>query len=370
MPFVLLEAPGPAAPRVRGRRWRTRRAPCESCGRDRQPQPRRGDARRQPRSARAPRTRPTTATVTLAELERRISECRRVARARARGSSRPTTRATSSSTSTASRASPMRLVLNPGSWTHYAWAIHDALELAGAARGRGPPLRRRRRASSGADTRCSASLCIGRVAGQGPEGYRDALGSSGTSSSPAMSDGVEHGRPGSTAWPESRASTRCSSPTLRQRPLSHRLHRQQRPRRSSARRRGSFVTDFRYVEQAAEEVRRVLRAPPGAPQDLLDGGAGCAARRSGRGSGFEDRPRVGATTRAARASLLDERVELVGRRAAWSRSCARSRSPGEVERDPARRPRSPTRRSSALLAERARRTHRARGRAGARHAHA
>ncbi len=35
------------------------------------------------------------------------------------------------------------ILLNPGAWTHYAWAIRDALEIAGAAGARDPPLRRR-----------------------------------------------------------------------------------------------------------------------------------------------------------------------------------------------------------------------------------
>ena len=34
-------------------------------------------------------------------------------------------------------------ILNPGSWTHYSWAIRDALEFTGAPRRRGPHLRRR-----------------------------------------------------------------------------------------------------------------------------------------------------------------------------------------------------------------------------------
>ena len=33
-------------------------------------------------------------------------------------------------------------IVNPGAWTHYSWAIRDALELTGHPRRRGPPLRR------------------------------------------------------------------------------------------------------------------------------------------------------------------------------------------------------------------------------------
>jgi 3-dehydroquinate dehydratase-2 len=66
------------------------------------------------------------------------------------------------------------VVLNPGAWTHYSYAIRDALELAEL-----PAIevhlsdvdRReewRRRSVIG-------ELCIARVAGKGPSGYRDAL---------------------------------------------------------------------------------------------------------------------------------------------------------------------------------------------------
>jgi 3-dehydroquinate dehydratase-2 len=66
------------------------------------------------------------------------------------------------------------LVLNPGAWTHYSYAIRDALELTGLpavevhlsdvdAR---EPWRRQS---------VIRELCIARVSGKGPDGYRDAL---------------------------------------------------------------------------------------------------------------------------------------------------------------------------------------------------
>ncbi len=66
------------------------------------------------------------------------------------------------------------IVINPGAWTHYSYAIRDALDLA-----RLPaievhlsdiehrePFRRHS---------VLADLCAGRVLGQGPDGYREAL---------------------------------------------------------------------------------------------------------------------------------------------------------------------------------------------------
>jgi 3-dehydroquinate dehydratase II len=66
------------------------------------------------------------------------------------------------------------IVLNPGAWTHYSYAIHDALELAklpavevhlSNVEAREPW----RRQSVIAD------LCVARVSGKGPDGYREAL---------------------------------------------------------------------------------------------------------------------------------------------------------------------------------------------------
>jgi 3-dehydroquinate dehydratase-2 len=66
------------------------------------------------------------------------------------------------------------ILLNPGSWTHYAWAIHDALEIAGL-----PALEIHlsdvehrepwRRFS------VIGELCFATISGRGPDGYRDAL---------------------------------------------------------------------------------------------------------------------------------------------------------------------------------------------------
>jgi 3-dehydroquinate dehydratase II len=66
------------------------------------------------------------------------------------------------------------LLLNPGAWTHYSYAIRDALEMAGtpAVEVHLSDIESReewRRRSVISD------LVVGRVSGRGPEGYRDAL---------------------------------------------------------------------------------------------------------------------------------------------------------------------------------------------------
>ena len=66
------------------------------------------------------------------------------------------------------------VLLNPGAWTHYSWAIRDALEIAALPAVEvhlSDPDRREewRRVSVIRD------LCVATVAGQGVEGYRTAL---------------------------------------------------------------------------------------------------------------------------------------------------------------------------------------------------
>jgi len=66
------------------------------------------------------------------------------------------------------------IVLNPGAWTHYSYAIRDALELTGL-----PAVEVH---LSDVDARESfrhesviRDLCVARVAGRGRDGYREAL---------------------------------------------------------------------------------------------------------------------------------------------------------------------------------------------------
>ncbi len=66
------------------------------------------------------------------------------------------------------------LILNPGAWTHYSYAIRDALEVAGL-----PAVEVHLSAVDEREqwrrTSVIADLCVGRVQGRGVEGYRDAL---------------------------------------------------------------------------------------------------------------------------------------------------------------------------------------------------
>ncbi|MGA2471083.1 MAG: type II 3-dehydroquinate dehydratase [Solirubrobacteraceae bacterium] len=66
------------------------------------------------------------------------------------------------------------LLLNPGAWTHYSWAIHDALEIAGL-----PAIEVHLSNVDGREEWRRVSvvreLCVACVSGQGVEGYREAL---------------------------------------------------------------------------------------------------------------------------------------------------------------------------------------------------
>jgi 3-dehydroquinate dehydratase II len=66
------------------------------------------------------------------------------------------------------------LILNPGAWTHYSWAIRDALEVTGL-----PAVEVHLSAVDEREEwrRLSVirDICIGTVQGKGAEGYREAL---------------------------------------------------------------------------------------------------------------------------------------------------------------------------------------------------
>jgi len=66
------------------------------------------------------------------------------------------------------------VVLNPGAWTHYAWAIHDAL-LAAVLPAFEVHLSDVKAREPWRRLSVIETLCVGSVAGKGPEGYRLAL---------------------------------------------------------------------------------------------------------------------------------------------------------------------------------------------------
>jgi 3-dehydroquinate dehydratase-2 len=66
------------------------------------------------------------------------------------------------------------ILINPGAWTHYAWSLRDALEIAGlpAVEIHLSDVQRRepwRRVS------VISELCIASISGRGADGYSDAL---------------------------------------------------------------------------------------------------------------------------------------------------------------------------------------------------
>ncbi len=66
------------------------------------------------------------------------------------------------------------LILNPGAWTHYSWAIRDALEIAGL-----PAVEVHLSDVASREEWRSVSvireLCFATIAGKGVDGYREAL---------------------------------------------------------------------------------------------------------------------------------------------------------------------------------------------------
>ena len=74
----------------------------------------------------------------------------------------------------AARGAAAGLILNPGAWTHYCWAIRDALEIASLPAVEvhlSDPTQR----DSWRQVSVLEGLCFEAVRGRGPDGYRDAL---------------------------------------------------------------------------------------------------------------------------------------------------------------------------------------------------
>jgi 3-dehydroquinate dehydratase-2 len=66
------------------------------------------------------------------------------------------------------------LILNPGAWTHYSWAIRDALEVT-ALPAVEVHLSSVDEREEWRRTSVIRDLCLATVQGQGPDGYREAL---------------------------------------------------------------------------------------------------------------------------------------------------------------------------------------------------
>ena len=66
------------------------------------------------------------------------------------------------------------LILNPGAWTHYAWSIHDALELCGlpAVEVHLSDVKSR---EPWRHHSVISELCVATISGKGPDGYREAI---------------------------------------------------------------------------------------------------------------------------------------------------------------------------------------------------
>jgi 3-dehydroquinate dehydratase-2 len=66
------------------------------------------------------------------------------------------------------------VLLNPGAWTHYSWAIHDALEIAGLPAVE-VHLSKVDEREAWRQVSVVRDLVLACVSGQGVEGYREAL---------------------------------------------------------------------------------------------------------------------------------------------------------------------------------------------------
>ena len=245
------------------------------------------------------------------------------------------------------------LLLNPGAWTHYAWALRDALEVSGlpAVEVHLSDVKHREpfRAVSVLEDVCVATVS-GAGTGRLPDGAGAAEGGAGVSRADRVA---------------ARLAEREARPAARHRPrqraLPHRLHRLRTGSPSSGPSTRRFLTDFRYVERAKAEVDGFDLEP--APQRparpaLAEGWPDGPVRL-----GFEDQ-HVSVRRHAELRETLPGAGRARGRRRP-GRGRARGQGAGRAGRDPRGRG---ARRRGLRVAGRARagRADGARGRARAR----
>lgn len=68
------------------------------------------------------------------------------------------------------------MIINPGAWTHYSYAIHDALELVGSPVVEVHLSDIANRREEWRQRSVISDVCSHTISGKGPDGYREALG--------------------------------------------------------------------------------------------------------------------------------------------------------------------------------------------------
>ena len=253
------------------------------------------------------------------------------------------------------------VLLNPGAWTHYSWAIHDALEIAGAAGRRGPPLqgRRARSLAPGVGRARSGARLRQRAGGRGlPRGARAARARSWTGERRARGERLASERLVADAELDApdrrgrrepalpdrllrikRARARAArtapgafSPTFATRPRPRRRSTRRSPARSSpatcSRRWPARCPPVGSASTTPSTTRAPARAPGRAGRS--GGRAGrlgrprrAAARGQGRAGDRVDRRRGGADRRAARVAVRVEAWGVAPSASSRSRSSTR-----------------------------------------------
>ena len=255
--------------------------------------------------------------LTFTQLEQRIGAVRARAGPADRASSSPTTRASSSRSCTSAGDYADGLLLNPGAWTHYAWALRDAVEISGL-----PAIEVH---LSDVDARepwrhvsVLEDVRAGKVSGKGVDGYREAL----VAAEGGLRDEPRRPRRGAPGGRRRAARHRAGEPALRDG-----LHRLQRVRRG---RPGRAPLRHRLPLRRAGQGRGAGLRPRA--------GAAGAARARSRGRSTASR---GSGSTTAHMSVRDApaprraappTASSSSRRRASSRTSRAVKEPGEILR--------------------------------------